>query len=551
MNSALSFKLKPLLAYAVPVAVISPSLIWITLDKSVWTWDPALYGKNAVELFFNLIYRPIDWIFQMLDVLAGAAPGVSWFGQFFVPVGYLLGSIDVGLLLSIWMTQALTLMLMYRSVWELSDHNQLVSVTGSLVIGSAPLFVGMSHQYFAEPLQVLGVAWFVMIMSFAPKRSRAFILSQLLVATPVAMLAKASSPLYCLGPGLVALWYVFKPGQSSAGKREWLQKGVVAALAVGIVMNVATIAWYYWNITYVMQHISVASSGPIAELYGKKDSFLDAMLYWLGAIQNAFFLPMVLLISGLIFGFGVLRYFVNCKTQTKHFRICSAIAGLQILLVLATFSLNSNRDTRYLLPLLPYFALLVCWSAAQINKPLLTTALILIFLGQLTVVHGQALGILSPNPQISGWLLAADRNTGIALKLNSLVSKTCTETRPERYWNVVGDQKPWLNVNTLGYMAAKKLAPENRQRCNYGYLGFVVSDLDKTWNYVLSLNPLYYITSDPKIYPISDDKQDQALNQLNIPILKKIQTSGFFKPEPPLPEDPGILIFRRKEIDPP
>jgi hypothetical protein len=550
MNSAPSSRPWPLRTYLLPIAVISPSLIWIVLDKSVWTWDPALYGKNSVELFFDLIYAPTDWISQMLDVLRGAAPGVSWFGQFFVPLGYLLGSIDVGLLLSIWVTQAFTLILMYRSVWELSGHNQLVSVTGSLVIGSTPLFVGMSHQYFAEPLQLLGAAWFLMIMSFAPQWNRAVILTQLLIATPVAMLAKASSPLYCLGPGLVALWYVFKPGQS-AGKREWLQKGVVGALPAGIVLSVATIAWYYWNITHVMQHISVASSGPIAELYGKKDSFLDAMLYWLGAIQNAFFLPMVLLVSGLIFGFGVMRYFVNCKTQTKHFTVCSAVAALQILMVLATFSLNSNRDTRYLLPLLPYFTLLICWSAAQINKPLLTTALILIFLSQLTVVHGQALGILSPNPQISPWLLPANRNSGVALKLNSLVSRTCTDTPAGRYWNIVGDQKPWLNVNTLGYTAAKKLAPENRQRCYYGYLGFMVSDLDKTWNYVLSVNPLYYITSDPRIYPLSDDKQDQALNQLNIPVLKKIQTSGLFKPEPPLPEDPGILIFRRKGIDPP
>jgi len=531
--------------------VILPSLIWIVLDKSVWTWDPALYGKNSVELFFDLIYAPTDWISHMLNVLRGAAPGVSWFGQFFVPLGYLLGSIDVGLLLSIWVTQAFTLILMYRSVWELSGNNLLVTITGCVLIASAPLFVGMSHQYFAEPLQLLGVAWFLMIMSFAPQWNRAVILTQLMIATPVAMLAKASSPLYCLGPGLVALWYGFKPGPSPFLSHDWRQKRVIVALAAGVLLNLTAIAWYYWNITYVMQHISVASSGPIAELYGKKDSFLDAMLYWLGAIQNAFFLPMVLLISGLIFGFGVMRYFVNCKTQTKHFTVCSAIAVLQILMVLATFSLNSNRDTRYLLPLLPYFTLLICWSAAQINKPLLTTALILIFLGQLTVVHGQALGILSPNPQISPWLLPANRNSGVALKLNSLVSRTCTETPAGRYWNIVGDQKPWLNVNTLGYTAAKKLAPENRQRCYYGYLGFMVSDLDKTWNYVLSVNPLYYITSDPKIYPLSDDKQDQALNQLNIPVLKKIQTSGLFKPEPPLPEDPGIVIFRRKEIDPP
>jgi len=296
-----------------------------------------------------------------------------------------------------------------------------------------------------------------------------------------------------------------------------------------------------------MQHISVASSGPIAELYGKKDSFLDAMLYWVGAIQNAFFLPMVLLISGLIFGFGVVRYFVNCKTQTKHFTICSVIAVLQILIVLSTFSLASNRDPRFLLPLLPCFALLICWSAVQINRPLLTTALIFVFLVQFIAAHGQALGILSPNPQISGYLLPVNTNSSTALTVDSIISKTCTETRPERYWNIVGEQKPWLNVNTLGYTAAKKLAPENHQRCNYGYLGYVVSDLDETWKHVLSANPVYYITSDPKIYPISADKLDQAINQLNIPILNKVQSSGLFELGPPLPGAKGILIFRRKD----
>jgi hypothetical protein len=171
----------------------------------------------------------------------------------------------------------------------------------------------------------------------------------------------------------------------------------------------------------------------------------------------------------------------------------------------------------------------------------------LIFLGQLTVVHGQALGILSPNPQISGYLQPVNRNSSTALTVDSIISKTCTEIRTEGYWNIVGDQKPWLNVNTLGYTAAKKLAPENHQRCNYGYLGYVVSDLDETWKHVLSANPVYYITSDPKIYPISADKLDQAINQLNIPILNKVQSSGLFELGPPLPEARGILIFRRKD----
>lgn len=546
MNSTLAGKLKPVFAYLVPVAVISPSLVWMALDKSVWTWDPALYGKGSVELFFTLIYAPSRWVTEMLHVLSSQAPGVSWIGLFLVPVGHLLGSIDIGLLLSIWLTQALTLILIYRSTLELSGHNQLVGISGCLVTASAPLFVGMSHQYFAEPLQLLAVAWFLTIMSFAPKWSRAFILSQLLVATPVAMLAKVSSPLYCLGPGLVALWYVFNPRRSFATKHERLERRVVVTLLAAVLLNSATVAWYYENTTYLIRHISLASSGPIAELYGKKDPFFNAMLYWLGAIQNSFFLPMGLLIVGLIFLFGVIQYFNNSNTQTKHFTICSAIAVLQVLIVLTAFSLNSNRDPRFLLPVLPYFTLLIAWSVMQINKPLLTTGVILIFFSQLTVAHGQAFGLFSPNPRISGWLLPANRDGSGAVKLNSLVSKTCADTRGERYWSIVGDQKPWLNVNTLGYTAAKQLAPENRQRCYYGYLGYIVTDLEETWNYVLSLNPRYYITSDPEVYPISADKMDQAVNQLNAPVLKKVQSSGLFEPEPPLPEDPGILIFRRK-----
>jgi hypothetical protein len=60
MNSALISRLKPLLAYLVPVALISPSLMWIALDRSVWTWDPAGYGKGSVELFYTLVYSAKD-----------------------------------------------------------------------------------------------------------------------------------------------------------------------------------------------------------------------------------------------------------------------------------------------------------------------------------------------------------------------------------------------------------------------------------------------------------------------------------------------------------
>ena len=81
--------------------MVSPSLIWIALDKSVWMWDEAIYGKGSVELFYTLSHSPKRWLRLMLNILHEQAPGVSWLGHFFVPLGYLLGSIDVSLLLSI------------------------------------------------------------------------------------------------------------------------------------------------------------------------------------------------------------------------------------------------------------------------------------------------------------------------------------------------------------------------------------------------------------------------------------------------------------------
>ena len=62
---------------------------------------------------------------------------------------------------------------------------------------------------------------------------------------------------------------------------------------------------------------------------------------------------------------------------------------------------------------------------------------------------------------------------------------------------------------------------------------------DEMWNEVLSLNPRSCTTSDPDTYPVSADKLDQALSQLNISVLEKVQNSGLYEPEPPLPEAQG------------
>jgi hypothetical protein len=178
-------------------------------------------------------------------------------------------------------------------------------------------------------------------------------------------------------------------------------------------------------------------------------------------------------------------------------------------------------------------------------------AVMLVLYAQLTVVYGRAFGIIAPNPYISPYVFAFNRDKTTALTVESIVSKTCAEPGIERYWNMVGDSRSWLNANTMAYFAAKTLAPERRLRCSYAYLTeFFEADVEKAWNRVLSLNPHYYIALHPDIYPIAPNRALQAVNQLNIPVLTKVQTSDAFERELSLAEDQGVLIFRRRKIDP-
>ena len=535
-------KVSKLLLYLVPTIAISPSLVWVAIDKSVWPWDQAWYGRLSVELFYTLVRSPWKWVIMTVGPHA-KAPGIFWIGQFFVPLGHLLPSIDIALLVSILTTQALVLILMYRSIQHLCAGKTLVAVAGCGVIASAPLFVGLSHQYLVEPMQTLAVAWFVLIMAFAPRWGRARILGHLLAATSFAMLAKASSPLYCMGPGLLALGYALKP--NSVGHREnWRRRPVIALIAFALFLALATAVWYARSAEYVMLTGSRAFSGPFAELYGKEDTYLNTMIYWLGATRVSFFVPQVFVVAVLIFLGGCLARLAKRDTPSQHFTVCAAVALAQIAGYYAVFSFGSGRDTRYLLPLLPYVAILICWLTAQGKRPILSSLAIAIFSLQFALVHGQALGIIQPDPAISGWAYAPSSDTKNATTLDSIVSRTCSEATEDRN-NVIGVELSWLNLHSVAYHAAKNLAPGNI-RCLYDNLGYVESDPDRAWSKVLSLNTLYYITVDPVLYPVPSD----PFNQVSVPALDRVRSSSMFAQEAPLQENPAILIFRAIEDTP-
>lgn len=537
-------KFKRWLPYLLAILLIAPSLIWVSLDRHVWGVDQAWYGEVSIDLFYTLTHQPANWLAEMMAAFGTKTPAIAWFGQFFVPVGFLLGSTDAGLLVSVLVVQAVSLVLMFRTVQHLWPGRTLIAMAAAVSMASAPLFVGMSHQYFVEPLQLLAVVWFILIMSFAPTWNRAFVLAQLLAAASFAMLAKLSSPVFCIGPGLVALTTIFWSNSDQA-PFNWKQKRTVITAISALLLSIAAIYWYARNLETALQHAARSSSGRVAELFGKSDTFLNTLYYWLGATQRSFYLPVVLVIVSLAVGGGIIIYVAKHSPRMKHTTLYAATALLQIILVLATFSLSANRENRYLLPLLPYFSLLIGWALLQINKRLVTGVVVMAFSLQLLVSFGQALGIVSPNPQISYWLQPIQPNSHDATVLRAIVSRTCTETGRERY-SVVAVNLSWLNDHAASYYASKQRL-QNGVKCYYSSIGFAQTDLKEAEKFVKAVNPLYIVTVDPKLHNIPSG----PFNRVSEDVLKRVLASDEVYLGPSLAADPGVLIFYRTHDNPP
>lgn len=297
-----------------------------------------------------------------------------------------------------------------------------------------------------------------------------------------------------------------------------------------------------------MQHVSAASSGPIAEIYGKNDTFLNNLIYWLGALQNSFFLPITFILISLLCASAAAIYLIQRPTAPGHFTICALVSMGQIIVVLIVFSFSSTREVRYLLPLLPYLALVICWSLAQMGSSLLTSSASLLFLAQLVLTYGQAFGLMTPFSTTPGWLLVPNAVTSQkeSIVLDAIVTATCTGIEAKPYLNLVGVEKPWLNEHSANYLAAKNRFLDRPVGCLYGSFGYE-NDPEKIWNHILS-NIRYYITLDPDSNPVPPEDAHLVKINLNyLPTLTRVQTSGLFQLEPTLAEDPNVWIFRRKD----
>ncbi len=524
-------------------SLLLPSLYWIAANRAVWPWDQAWYGEVSVELWRSLSRHPLTWPQALLKAFETKAPGIAWVGEFFVPIGRMTGSIDFGLLLSILLTQFCTLALTYLTVLELTSGQILMGVLGVAIAASSPLFIGLSHQYFVEPLQLLGAAYIFWIAAAGARWDRLRILGHLFLATGIGMAAKASTPLYCILPGIIGLVHFSKSSFPVWEKGRTALARQFAFPACGFIVLATSAAWYIRNLSHVLAFIVQSSSGAVALDYGRRASFAVKLQYWLSEMAQNFF-PRAPIALAVLLAVAVGLFFLRRRAyQRPSWAALSVIAAatIELLTVLFVFSKNINEETRYLLPLLPSLVIIFTGLLHIFGSPRpVVMVAVLLFAAQWAVVHGQATGLLAPIQGTSNWVRTVDRDARRAEELTRLIQCTTSERTANRYI-VDGVEYPWLNANSLSFYAAKEEL-KSRRRCFYVSLGYAEKDEDKAWQRIFDAKSVYYISVEANAQP----KQPDFLNIVSLPTLERVEADRRFVQEP-FDSEFSIALFRNTQ----
>ncbi|HEY7314159.1 MAG TPA: glycosyltransferase family 39 protein [Gemmataceae bacterium] len=533
----LRFAAAPLVA----LLLLAPSVCWVAQDRSVWPWDQAWYGEVSVELYYTLAHNPRGWPAAMKAAFASKAPGQAWLGQWFVPLGQFLGSVDRGLHLSVLLWQFLTLVLIYRIGRELSPaQGGTAGVGGCALVGAAPLFVGMSHQYMTEALQTLAVTWFFYCALSSPRWGRIRILAHLAAATAVAMLAKTTSPLYCLLPGLMAVVQLLRRRPILNDRAGPLALAVrIGGLALGIGLLAGAAVWYRANWQAVRHHAYIASVSDIALQYGHKDVFSRKFAFWFAALREGLFTPPLFWMAAFL-TLTAVAVWGSRLGQAAWLRRPSAanclalLAALQVAILLVAFAFTINEDTRFLTAVAPAVAVLLMWAVANVPVRAAGVVFATAALAQWGFVHAITLGVSDWKGHC--WLVPVERDATHAEETARVVR--LTSELADRY-NIVGIELPWCNANSLAYYAAKhKLAA--RRRANYTSLGYAETDVGKALGRIDAINPTFFISLEEGAQP----KPPNCLNQVAAPVLAKLQRDERYARLPFLTQF-GIVVFKR------
>jgi hypothetical protein len=360
---------------------------------------------------------------------------------------------------------------------------------------------------------------------------------QLGAALVLGLLAKASTPLYCLAPCLYCGYFlVRKPGIPDF-RAEWkLWPSRILIVAFGCLAMLCAL-WYFRHFAEALQHVRDSSFGDIALAYGHRDSVSHKLVVWWGLFVQSFLSPCL--------SWGCLIAIVVASAFYPSFRSPSrgqyrlsvhpmaVLSAAQIGLVLFVLSLTIEVDPRYMYSLLPCASILFMQICAFLPGKALA-ALVAVGAAQWALVNGFALGIAAHLPDRSQWLKVAHSDRSQYDELARAVRLTDSPGRD----NIVAIEEPSVNANSAAFFAAKQ-SLKTGARGSYGSVGYAQQDIGAAMRRIEQDRTRYVITLDE----FHQSSTPNFLNLVSSRVLERMRSDSQFT-QVPFESRNGLVIFR-------
>ena len=529
--------------FTVSLIFILPSLVWAAFDRSLWKGDPAGYALHSVSVYSNLITNLSQWKGSIFNFYKG--PMIFWIGEFFVPLGKLIGSINFSLLLIPLIASYITLVLLFKT-FESLFKNKAVAICGSLVVAASPLFNGLSTGFWIEPMQVAIVSWFIYALTKAKSWDFYFSVSQSIIAVSIAMLIKASSPLYIIGPAIAFWIVVFRSNPSMR-----MNKKSLFFLLTSSLFFLPAAVFYFHNFQDILGFANYAATSPL--FFGAGTSKVDL---WSDIMSNGIFLNVSYPFAIILFIWGAVKI-IKLKAYSS-FEIVFIVALFQITIFFIAWVKSPNDDSRYFVPVLPYCAVLVCWGLSGIGNRIVTAISICLFLIQLVVINGFSFGLVQLNPSC-GMVHPLMRKPERDLRMIQDIIPLATRDSA-----IIFDMFPAFGPVEFEYELAKQDLKSNWANCCVDINQFfnirrqeidmAKINTDTVWKHILAYNPDFYITCKSRLSSDSAVVEKQRIDKYNgisitvrWAIAERIKNCNLYEPVS-FPSYPELLVYKRRDI---
>lgn len=539
--------------HVLAVVLMLPAIVWAWMDRRVWPWDQAEYGYYAIWLWKYFLSGPLDWWEAMMLTLRLKTPGLPWLAQFVTPLGDLTGRYDSLFLMTVIATGTAALLLLVRIAQCLFPGHRLLHFLCPLMMAASPLFLGLNLQFLVEVPQMMAVCWLLLILTRMDKWPLPRVFWHTMAACVWGCLMKVTFLLYGILP--LILIVIHMGIRIRKNPSEWrtakFQVSDYAVMIFALFAGVMAMVWLGRNFEYLWAFVHANAHSTSGSVYGSAAPFWDKMRFWTRAIVDCYFvIPTFLASLALIVIYVMARWkmlrWVNPKdlNPDKFFRAPTCLnlwilSAVSFAFALAVHSAQANEVSRFLLPVLPYFVLIVAGILRFLNSRFLEICALVIFGYQYFYVTSLAFDLSPQGDSATSYLWTVERNPQRDAQLRETIQLTAAQPEAARRWIMAGCSTPTLSRNTLSYYMMKNRAVRAQDTQIFAY-DFGESDLRKLLGQVKSKRPVYFISTPPDQIPPG---LPEGLNLISPALLKAIAASPWYEKIPETPA-PDILVYK-------